>query len=934
MKADLPRKEQEFLASWEEEKIYEIIMKKLSGKPLFVLHDGPPYANGHLHMGHAMNKILKDIINRVAIKQGMKTAYVPGWDCHGLPIEHKVLKDIGKKRSDLTALEIRKKCRESARHFSNIQKKEFIRMGVLAEWDYPYLTMDFDYEAEILRSLARMTETGRIYKGEKPVLWCGYCETALADAEVEYAPHKSISVTVLFTSISPADKRHFPIWTTTPWTLPANRAVAVNPDIPYAIFRLTHDTLNMEKGSEFVLAEEIANRLATEEGNPWKQIIESSEFIAKKTGRELIDETPGLRHPFIKNRTVPLVSGTFVGTDQGTGLVHIAPGHGEEDFQVGRENMLGTETPVNEKGRFGEKIGELNPDWIGLRIHEVSPLVTALLKETGTLIFEEILLHSYPHCWRCKNPVFYRATSQWFLSLSKANLREKTLDAIETINWIPEKGENRIRGMIGTRPDWCLSRQRAWGVPIPAIGCRDCGKSTLTAAFINSIADRAEIAGVDFWFDENERADLIAGKKCSHCEGSRLYLEDDILDVWFDSGVSHEAVLKKRANLKWPADLYLEGSDQHRGWFHSSLLTSMALESAPPYTTVLTHGFVVDGQGKKMAKTLGNVIAPSEITDKYGADVLRLWVAAADYQEDTRLSIEILNNLVDSYRKIRNTFRYMLSNLYDYPSASQKEESTDTLDMWILSVWERTKETIFEAYQSYRFAHVVQVLNNFCSISLSAHYFDMIKDRLYAEKSDGILRRGTQNTLYILLEELNFVIHPILPFTSVEISGHKEILDKNPRGESAIEIMTSVFPQLRQDRIRPKIEAQVEKLLPIRAAFGKMVDDLKKEKIIGTTMELHLRISGNQESLNPDKRPDSFYETFFIVSEFSWEQNNSPNESIPVLSTTRIEELGIDLIIMVAEGNKCDRCWQRKKSTGINEEGWSICKRCHGVIIS
>ena len=373
MKADLPRKEQEFLASWEEEKIYEIIMKKLSGKPLFVLHDGPPYANGHLHMGHAMNKILKDIINRVAIKQGMKTAYVPGWDCHGLPIEHKVLKDIGKKRSDLTALEIRKKCRESARHFSDIQKKEFIRMGVLAEWDYPYLTMDFDYEAEILRSLARMTETGRIYKGEKPVLWCGYCETALADAEVEYAPHKSISVTVLFTSISPADKRHFPIWTTTPWTLPANRAVAVNPDIPYAIFRLTHDTLNMEKGSEFVLAEEIANRLATEEGNPWKQIIESSEFKSKKTGRELIEETPGLRHPFIKNRTVPLVSGTFVGTDQGTGLVHIAPGHGEEDFQVGRENMLGTETPVNEKGRFGEKIGELNPDWIGLRIHEVSP---------------------------------------------------------------------------------------------------------------------------------------------------------------------------------------------------------------------------------------------------------------------------------------------------------------------------------------------------------------------------------------------------------------------------------------------------------------------------------------------------------------------------------------------------------------------------------
>ncbi len=707
MKADLPKREQEYLSAWEEEKLYDTMRKTLAGRPKYVLHDGPPYANGHLHMGHAMNKILKDIINRAAIKQGMDAVYVPGWDCHGLPIEHKVLKDMGKKRSDLTAIEVRKKCRESARHFTDIQKKEFIRMGILADWKNPYLTMDFEYEAEILRSLARLTGDGRIYKGEKPVLWCGYCETALADAEVEYAPHRSTSVTVLFTSTDQNVRRYFPIWTTTPWTLQANQAVAVNPEVEYVVLRLTHDTLNLEKDSEIVLAEEIMSRLMQERDTVWKKILVSSKTIEKIPGRDLVSRTPGLRHPFIKNRIVPLISGAFVGTDQGTGLVHIAPGHGEEDFQLGRENRLRTDTPVNEKGRFGEKIGEISPEWVGIRIHEASPLVTALLRQTGTLVFDEIIEHSYPHCWRCKNPVFYRATSQWFLSLSEGRLREKTLEAIGTVDWIPEKGENRIRGMIETRPDWCLSRQRAWGVPIPAIRCRDCGKSILTEEFVNEVADRTEVEGVDFWFDENGRTLLLAGKKCLECGGGDLSLEEDILDVWFDSGISHEAVLKKRPDLHWPADLYLEGSDQHRGWFHSSLLTSIALESKAPYLSVLTHGFVVDGQGKKMAKTLGNVIAPSEIIDKNGADVLRLWVAASDYQEDTRLSQEILNNLVDSYRKIRNTFRYLLSNLYDYDTSRPRTESRDPLDQWILSVWEKTKQGMLEAYKTHRFAHVI-----------------------------------------------------------------------------------------------------------------------------------------------------------------------------------------------------------------------------------
>jgi isoleucyl-tRNA synthetase len=694
---------------------------------------------------------------------------------------------------------------------------------------------------------------------------------------------------------------------------------------------LHHDTLNLEKDSEVVLAEEIMNKVMREGDSPWKKVISSSTLIERVSGRDLIESTPGLRHPFIKSRVVPLVPGQFVGTDQGTGLVHIAPGHGEEDFEIGRIHRLRTDTPVNEKGRYSEKINETSSDWVGIRIQEAAPLVTGLLKQMGTLLYEEMIEHSYPHCWRCKNPVFYRATSQWFLSLSKYSLREETLDAIEKIEWIPEKGKNRIRGMIETRPDWCLSRQRAWGVPIPAFFCINCGKSTLTKDFILEIADRTEFEGVDFWFDEKERAGLLAGKKCPECGGNDLNLEEDILDVWFDSGVSHEAVLKKRPDLKWPADLYLEGSDQHRGWFHSSLLTSMALEGKPPYTTVLTHGFVVDGQGKKMAKTLGNVIAPSEIIDKYGADVLRLWVAAADYQEDTRLSMEILNNLVDSYRKIRNTFRYMLSNLYDYKSDEKKPGNRDLLDKWILSVWERTKQGIRESYQTRRFAQVIQSLNNFCSISLSAQYFDMIKDRMYAERASGPLRKGTQETLCILLDELTSLIQPILPFTTSEISVHTSKAGIRNSPNPVLDVMTSEFPRENPERIDLSLEKQIEKLLPVRTAFGRMTDDLKKEKIIGSTMEIHLRIKGDPAKLNLSEKPNSFFETFFIVSAFTWISANSTNND-KILARTIIEDQNLEIELLLAEGKKCERCWLWKKTTGNNKDQWPVCARCYQVL--
>ncbi len=932
MKADLPKREPEYLSLWAGEDLYEKVKQETESRPLFVLHDGPPYANGHLHMGHAMNKILKDIINRVALKKGFRISYVPGWDCHGLPIEHKVLKDMGKKRSDLSALEIRKKCRESATLYADIQKKEFVRMGVLADFDHPYLTMDYAYEAEILRSLERMNSQGRIYKGEKPVLWCGTCETALADAEVEYAPHKSPSVTVLFAREDGLEKTYYPIWTTTPWTLPANQAVAVNPEIRYAILILTHDTLNLEKGSRLVIAEDILGRLKMQNESPWREILGASKIGATKTGSDLLAEYPRLIHPFIPGKTVPLVAGNFVQTDQGTGLVHIAPGHGEEDFEVGRANNLSSQSPVTEKGRFGNAIAFIDADWVGLRILESAPQVIALLEKTRTLLHQAILEHSYPHCWRCKNPVFYRATSQWFLSLETGDLREKTLQAIGDVSWIPEKGENRIRGMIETRPDWCLSRQRAWGVPIPAFSCNQCGKSTLESTFIRKIADRTEQDGVDFWFDPENKKSLLDGIRCPACGGSDLTLEEDILDVWFDSGISHEAVLKKRSDLTWPADLYLEGSDQHRGWFHSSLLTSMALEGSPPYRSVLTHGFVVDGQGKKMAKTLGNVIAPSEIIDKYGADVLRLWVAASDYQEDTRLSLEIMNNLVDGYRKIRNTFRYMLSNLFDYPGDRPETESPDILDRWILSVWERTKATILEAYDHHRFAQIIQTLNHFCSISLSAQYFDMIKDRLYAEEAGGALRRNTQGTIVQILEELSAIIHPLLPFTTTEILHHA---NRNTTGsllETSRTIAVKSFPKLNPKRIDSVLEEQIDVLLGLRTILGKLADDLKKEKRVGSTLELHLKISGKPDRYNPGNWSQEFFETFFIVSQFSWA---SPDEILApdqTLAQAEGSEPGTTIALLPAPGEKCERCWLRKTTTGDNPEKLPVCSRCHRVL--
>ncbi len=933
MKADLAKKEEEYLKSWEEASIYQTVKNALEGRPLFMLHDGPPYANGHLHMGHALNKILKDILNRVMIKKGMSIAYIPGWDCHGLPIEHKVLKDLGKRRGDLSDTEIRARCRESADTFATIQAQEFQRMGVLGDFANPYLTMSWDYEAEILRTLARMVEDNRVYKGEKPVLWCGVCETALAEAEVEYAPHRSSAVTVLFESSNMARKRYYPIWTTTPWTLPANQAVAVGPDIPYTILQISEKVGPLLQGVEIVVSSEIFEKVKNQQNSVWKEIGEKSKKITEIKGKDLVLDNPSLTHPVIKGKRVPLVGAEFVGTDQGTGLVHIAPGHGEEDFQVGEEYKLSRETPVDEKGRYGDAIKEHVVEWVGKKIGELSPEIISFLEKGQILLQSETIEHSYPHCWRCKNPVYTRATAQWFLSLEKKNLRQDTLKALGTVEWIPEKGENRIRGMIETRPDWCLSRQRAWGVPIPAIHCRTCNKTSLDPLLVNKMADKTEKEGLDFWFDDRKRTLFLEDYHCIHCKGTEIDREKDILDVWFDSGVSHEAVLKKRKDTKWPADLYLEGSDQHRGWFHSSLLTSMSLEGAPPYRSVLTHGFVVDGQGRKMAKTLGNVISPKEITEKYGADVLRLWVASADYQEDTRLSPEIVNNMVDSYRKIRNTIRFILGNINDLKENTPGQLSKDPLDRWVLSVWERTKKEILFSYNEKRFSQVISQLNNFCAVTLSAHYFDIVKDRLYAEAPEAPLRKDTQKTLRLLLDEILPLIHPILPFTTTEIVLHDktgaDYEKTKDRPEAALlDIVTRPFPALAPERECPSLEESIERLLEIRSVLGKISDELKKEKILRTTMELWLDLSGELQTLNTENFGEDFLKSFFIVSRLTWNEKSTPQ----ALGESELGFTEGKIRLFKAPGKKCERCWLIRENTGKNPESLPICQRCHEVV--
>ncbi len=908
MKANLQVREPELLARWERERLYERIQEAGKGRPLYVLHDGPPYANGRIHIGHALNKILKDIIVKSKTMEGFHAPYVPGWDCHGLPIEHQVLKELGDKKKSLGKVEIRKLCREYAEKFFKIQREEFQRLGVLGDWCNPYLTMTYDYEAAILREFGKFVKAGGVYKGKKPVLWCPVDETALAEAEVEYEDHTSPSIYVKFPFVKPlkeltvaglpisSDGRQasIVIWTTTPWTLPANQAVCVHPDFDYVF---------VKAGDEiFVVAEKLADAFAKACGLTGHSIVGSTvkgnRLEGLLCGRPLTD---GLS---------PVVLGQFVTLEQGTGCVHIAPGHGQEDYDLSLGNPnLKVFAPVDNRGRFTDEVSEFQ----GLKVFEANPKITQKLKEKGLLLnkVDDKQTHSYPHCWRCKNPVIFRATDQWFVSMEINDLRKKALEEIDKrVRWIPKWGRDRIHGMIENRPDWCLSRQRVWGVPIPGFSCAQCGHVITSPEIIENVARLVEQSGTDVWFEKDAAALLPAVSACPKCKGTAFEKEKDILDVWFESGVSYAAVLKPRGRNWWPADLYLEGSDQHRGWFHSALLAGVTTDGRAPYKAVLTHGFVVDGEGKKMSKSAGNVTAPQEVIKQYGAEILRLWVAAQDYREDIRISPAILSHLVDAYRKIRNTARFLLSNLADYDPKrdAPPDEKLSELDRWALMRLHDLIGRVRQGYEDSEFHTIVHALNNFCSVDMSAIYLDILKDRLYTFRKDSTARRASQRVLHEIVLAMTKLMAPVLTFTA------EEIWQSIPEGQrDASSVHLAAFPKADAKYKDAELEKRWERLLAVRAKVQAELENKRRDKLIGAPLEAKVILSADPESHEFLSRYAGELPGLFIVSQVELKRRSEPDLAVEVVK---------------ADGAKCVRCWNYRPAVGADKTHPELCDRC------
>lgn len=914
MKANLGQKEPEILKFWEEKDIYKKIQDKNKNSAHYILHDGPPYANGNIHIGHALNKILKDIIVKYRSMKGFYAPYVPGWDCHGLPIELQVDKNLGDRKEKMDVISKRAHCREYAEKYFKIQRDEFKRLGVFGDWEKPYLTMSYDYEATIVREFFRFVEYGSIYKGKKPVHWCPSCVTALAEAEVEYAEKESPSIFVKFQVIDEDIKKYLPelkdrkvyiiIWTTTPWTLPANLALAVHPDLIY-------DAVEKE-GEILIIADENLNGLMANN-------VISGEVINHFPGSRL----EGIRavHPFI-DRTSMIIPAEFVSAGEGTGIVHIAPGHGEDDYEVGIRYNLDILAPVDDKGRFTKAV----PEFEGQFVFKANDEIIKTLSNKGALIHLEKIRHSYPHCWRCKKPVIFRATAQWFISMKANSLREKCLEEINRITWIPAWGKDRIYGMVSNRPDWCISRQRSWGVPITLITCEDCGAFVNDKALFENIVNMVLREGADIWFKLDISEILGKDFKCPSCGGSSLKKEMDILDVWFDSGVSHSAVLEQDKRLSWPADLYLEGSDQHRGWFQSSLLASVGTRQTAPYKTVLTHGFTVDGQGKKMSKSLGNVISPQEVIKANGADILRIWVSAEDYRDDIRISKEIISRLTEAYRKIRNTGRYLLGNIYDFDGNDYSGQLLE-IDRWAMSKLQRLIKKAGDAYEKFDFHEVFHSIYNFCVVDMSSFYLDILKDRLYTFKKDSPERLAAQWVLFNILIDMTRLIAPILSFTAEEIWSHikKRFDSKESITES---IFLAGFPSANDSFIDGDLEARWDKLIAIRDEANKAMEIKRKDKFIGNSLEAKLTLYAKDEIYDLLLRYKDFLPTLFIVSSASVEAFQDDIQDIYAGQGVK------DLFIKVerADGAKCERCWNFSVKVGIFDEHPQICERCYHAL--
>jgi len=910
MKANLPQREPEFLARWEQESVYLRLREKNRGKSTFVLHDGPPYANGHIHLGTSLNKVLKDFIIKYKSMAGFDAPYTPGWDCHGLPIEQQAMKEMKVDKHKVDRLEFRRQAAAFARKFIDIQRVEFKRLGVMADWEHPYLTLDPKYEGVIVKVFGDLVKNGYIYRQKKPVYWCPSCETALADAEVEYAEHVSHSVYVKFavTKLPPALEKldlgglaaSVLIWTTTPWTLPANVALAFQPQAEYVAARVTYAGGTTEN---LILAKRLLPVVIEKAG------VQHYAIAREIPGTEL--EGIQCKNPVIDRMSLGILA-DFVSLDDGTGVVHIAPGHGQEDYLAGLRYNLPIISPVDDRGVFTDEVPALK----GHKVFAANHLIIDQLKADGALLHEDKLTHQYPHCWRCKKAIIFRATPQWFMSVQHDNLRQRLQATIKDVRWIPSYGENRIGGMIEVRPDWCLSRQRLWGVPIPAFYCTACNEPVVESTIIDRIAALFAERGSDAWF-EKSAAELLDGLKvtCAKCGGTTFRKEEDILDVWFDSGVSAEAVLSSGnfPGLRWPADMYLEGSDQHRGWFQTSLIPAVALRGAAPYKTVLTHGFVVDGDGKKMSKSMGNVIAPQEIIDKYGADILRLWVATSDYREDIRISPEIVKGLVDTYRKIRNTLRFLLGNLADFAPANRTPyDDMRSIDRYALFRLTEVIAQVTLAYETYEFHRAAGVINNFCTVFLSGFYLDALKDTLYCDPSASTTRRSAQTALWEICSALTRLIAPILSFTSEE--AWQELRKKDAACASSVFLAdfpigdaTYIFTAGQKDKW--------SKLLSVREKALPEFEKLRKEKRIGSNLEAHLDI---HDTIGLAGENRDLLKTVFGT----WD--------ISIVSAADPGNVSKEIEVFASPSNyeKCERCWRRIEDVRADK----LCCRCASVV--
>ena len=910
MRAGLPQKEPSLVQKWDEEKLYARMIAHNEGKPRFVLHDGPPYANASIHLGTALNKVLKDMIVRSKNMMGYCAPYIPGWDTHGLPIELKALAELGVGK-EITPVQLRNQCRDFAEKHVKIQMGQFKRLGTLADYDHPYITLKKEFEAKQIEIFGTMAKKGYIYKGLKPVYWCPDCQTALAEAEIEYHDDPNTSIYVKFRVTddkgiltafgADLSKTYVIIWTTTTWTLPANLAVCFGPKYEY-------DLIKAANGEFYVVADELAASVMKAGG------VEEYEVLGRFTGKDI--DRGVCRHPFFDRDSLMIV-GDHVTLDSGTGIVHTAPGHGVEDYEVCVNHYpeIPILVPVDDKGRMTKDAGAFE----GLTTEEANKAIFKHMQENGSLFAYENIIHQYPHCWRCKKPILFRATEQWFCSVDQ--FRAQTMDAIRDVEWIPAWGAERMGNMVMDRSDWCISRQRTWGVPIPIFFCKKCGKEHITDESIRAVSDLFRKEGSNAWYEKEASEILPAGTKCEHCGGTEFRKEKDIMDVWFDSGVTHAAVLDTEENNQWPADLYLEGADQFRGWFQSSLLTSVAWRGCAPYHQVCSHGWVVDGEGKKMSKSLGNGMVPEDITDQFGADILRLWVASSDYHSDIRVSKDILKQLSEVYRKIRNTARYILGNLYDFNPDTDlvAVEKLPEIDRWALAKCSALAKLTRESYEKYEFYAIYHAVHNFCTVDLSNFYLDLLKDRLYVEAADSDSRRAAQTAIWYILRDLTLLLSPIIPFTAEEIWSYF------PKNAALVPdaVVFNEMPVGDEFTVSDEFMSKWERIHAIRDSVNKVLETARAAKQIGKSLEAKVNLYAQNELYEFLRSVEELLPVVLIVSQVELKEGTG-GEIVDV------PELGIEAV--EAKGSKCERCWCHSETVGQDTAHPTLCARCASIV--